>query len=192
MDDYHCHSAQDKEKMIASMKPMWRAKVKDLFGTGNVQGIEISGLIRRLANIYDAIYNMDINGSEITGPRLSILIRLFIDEKIGRTEGLNPTFLSKLQNVSKNTISSLVRGLEDQGLVQRQNDTEDRRIYRLQLTDAGRNLIIEKTPRLVDYMNSMTDDLSSEEKSELIRLLEKLIASVIVHSELKKEKMRNS
>jgi hypothetical protein len=38
----------------------------------------------------------------------------------------------------------------------------------------------------------MTDDLSSEEKSELIRLLEKLIASVIVHSELKKEKMRNS
>jgi DNA-binding MarR family transcriptional regulator len=109
---------------------------------------------------------------------------------MGRTEGITPTFLSHMQNVGKNTISSLVRGLEDQGLIQRENDSADRRIYRLKLTDAGRKLIVEQAPRHIEYLNSMVSGLSDEEQTQLIELLDKLLKSLLVHSNLKKMKMQ--
>ncbi len=189
MNDFQCHSTDEHEKRIAFMKPIWREKMQDLTGAADTKGVEISGAVRRIANIYDAIFNLGVNGSEITSPRLSILVRLYVDEKMGRLEGITPTFLSHMQNVGKNTISSLVRGLEDQGLIQRENDSTDRRIYRLKLTDAGRKLIVEQAPRHIEYLNSMASDLSKEEQDQLIQLLDKLLNSLLVHSNLKKMKM---
>jgi DNA-binding MarR family transcriptional regulator len=192
MHDFHCHSFDEKEKALEHMKPLWREKIRELTGSGNVRGVEISGMVRRLANMYDTIFNVDINGAEITGPRLGILIRLYIDEQMGRDEGLNPTILSHIQNVSKNTISSLVRGLEDQNLVERENDTTDRRVYRLKLTDTGRDLIKESMPKHIEYMNQMSSSLTDEEQDQLILLLEKLIQSVVTHAKIKKQNTPSS
>ena len=192
MHDFHCHSFDEKEKDLEKMKPLWREKVRELTGSADVRGVEISGMVRRLANMYDTIFNMDINGAEITGPRLGILIRLYLNEQMGRDEGLNPTILSHIQNVSKNTISSLVRGLENQNLVERENDSTDRRVYRLKLTDKGRDLIKEGMPKHIDYMNQMSSGLTDEEQNQLILLLEKLIQSVVMHAKIKKQNKPSS
>jgi MarR family transcriptional regulator, negative regulator of the multidrug operon emrRAB len=186
MHDFHCHSIDEKDKNLEKMKPLWREKIQELTGSADTRGVEISGMVRRLANMYDTFINMDINGAELTGPRLGILIRLYINEQIGRTEGLNPTILSHIQNVSKNTISSLTKGLEDQGLVIRENDATDRRVYRLKLTDAGRKLIVDNMPRHIEYMNKMSSDLDDQEQTQLVHLLGKLIQSVATHSNLKR------
>ena len=189
MEEINC---KDHQELMRKMKPQWREKIIELSGSPNIQGLEISGMIRRLANFYDAIFNLDINGAELTGPRLGILIRLYIDEQLGRTEGISPTSLSHVQNVSKNTISSLVRGLEDQGLVKRENDPDDHRIYRLQLTNTGRQLIVEQAPKHIAYLNTMTSDLTSEELAQLLQLLEKLLASLLANSNFIKTKMQSS
>ena len=186
MNDFQCHSFEERKKKLEFIKPIWREKVKELTGGVETTGVEISGIVHRLANVYDAIFNTGLSGSEITSPRLGILVRLYIDEKMGRNEGINLTFLSHMQNVSKNTISSLVRGLEEQGLVVRENDASDRRIYHLKLTDKGRDLILEQAPRHIEYLNSMASDLSSDEQQRLIQLLEKLLSSLLAHSNLRK------
>jgi Transcriptional regulators len=192
MNAVDCRFTEEHEKKMAMMKPIWRETVIKLAGTANTKGIEISGTVRRLANVYDAIFNTSEAGSEVTSPRLSILVRLYIDEKMGRTEGVTPTSLSHMQNVGKNTISSLVRGLEEQGYIQRENDSSDRRIYRLKLTEAGRKLIIEQAPQHIEYLNLIASDLSEEEQDQLLQLLDKLLKSLMMHSNLRKMKMHRS
>jgi DNA-binding MarR family transcriptional regulator len=99
---------------------------------------------------------------------------------------MTPTELSRFQNVSKNTISSLVRGLEEQGLVTREIDRDDKRIFRLRITDKGRNLVMEETPKRAIYLNTLVTDLNDEEKQRLIELLFKLRGSLINQAHLGK------
>ena len=185
MHDFSCHSPEGKARFVAMMQ-MWREKMQEFAGSTDTRSVEISGMIRRLSNIYDAIYLNDEKGNELTGPRLGILVRLYVNEQIEDGEGVTPTLLSHMQNVSKNTISSLIKGLEDQGLVRRENDAQDRRIYRLHLTDTGRDYVKEMTPRHLQYINSLTEDLSSEDKDQLIALLGKLTSSLIERGNLKR------
>ena len=59
---------------------------------------------------------------------------------------MSPTHLSRCQSVSKNTISSLIGGLEEQGLVERELDRDDKRVFRIHLTDAGRQAVRRPRP----------------------------------------------
>jgi MarR family 2-MHQ and catechol resistance regulon transcriptional repressor len=110
---------------------------------------------------------------------MGILMRLMMDEKMGVGEPLTPTVLSEFQNVSKNTISSLIRGLEEQGLVTREIDQKDKRMFRLRITDKGRDLVHEDLPQMAVMMNTLTEVLSTEEKAQLLSLLGKLKMSLI-------------
>jgi DNA-binding MarR family transcriptional regulator len=186
MNDFQSHSKDEHIKRIAGMKHIWHEKMIELTGLSDIKGVEISGAIHRLAKIYDSIFSSNLKGSKITNPRLKILMRLYIDEKMGRTEGITPTFLSHMQDVRKNTISSLERGLEDQGLIQRVNDPTDRRIFRLKLTDAGRKWIAEQASQQFGQINSMASDLSEEEQNQLIQLLDKLTNSLLTRSKLRR------
>ena len=66
---------------------------------------------------------------------------LYVEEQRGKSLGLPPSYLSRCQDVTKNTISVLLRGLEDQGWIERTLDPDDRRVFRIRLTPAGRELI---------------------------------------------------
>ncbi|MEL7658454.1 MAG: MarR family transcriptional regulator [Bacillota bacterium] len=180
--------SEEKKASFEKMGQYFEKYIKELAGTNNVQRFELIGLIRKLGNIYDAIFNQSSGDSELSGPRLAILMRLYIDDQIGNSKWITPTILSHFQNVSKNTISSLLRGLEDQGLLQRENDPIDRRIYRLKITEAGRELVKEFAPRQVEYMNSLSSDLTDEETEQLIVLLKKLLQSLQTHAALLRHK----
>jgi MarR family transcriptional regulator, negative regulator of the multidrug operon emrRAB len=92
---------------------------------------------------------------------------------------MSPTHLSRCQNVSKNTISSLIGGLEEQGLVERELDRTDKRVFRIHLTDTGRQAVQETAPEHVAYLNALAGGLTEEERGQLIGLLEKLHASLL-------------
>jgi DNA-binding MarR family transcriptional regulator len=132
-----------------------------------------------LANFYDSFLFQKDGEKCISGPRLGILIRLMMEEKYGVSEPMTPTFLSKSQNVSKNTISSLIAGLETQGLVTREIDPNDKRVFRLHITEKGRELVKAEAPQKAKFMNSLASGLTGEEKRQLIDLLQKLRKSVI-------------
>jgi DNA-binding MarR family transcriptional regulator len=80
--------------------------------------------------------------------------------------------------VSKNTISALLRGLEEQGLIQRTLDPQDRRLFRIRLSDYGRQVVQKEAPQRIRYLNKLASGISPEEQELLINLLAKLYRSI--------------
>lgn len=145
-------------------------------GGGIADGFIISALVHILANLYD---NLEGPGDDdLTGPRLGVLARLVEEERRGNAEGLTPTVISRYQHVSRNTVSALLRGLEQQGLIERRLDENDRRLFRIRITESGRLTVAERAPAWIERANRIAAGLTPEERAELIDLLSKLFVSI--------------
>lgn len=150
----------------------------------DVSGFEIVRMIHFLSNFSNFAICGDGQKHAISGQRWEILARLLVEEKHGNTAGINPTMISRARNVSKNTISSLLRGLEEQGLILREMDPQDRRAFLIKLTDKGRRLALEITPIRLKHMNRLANGLTPGEKDQLIHLLAKLTKSIILQEKI--------
>ncbi len=153
------------------------------FGVEDVSGAELSRLIKLSATSYDTVFKARMKDENLSGPRWRILLHLFMAEEMGKP-GVSPTELSQARNVSKNTISSLLRSLEDQGLVTRAVSPTDRRSFVIQLSEKGRELVRERSPQHLAYLNELASDLTPEERQQLIALLRKLYKSIVQHGGL--------
>lgn len=179
---------QEVEKMRIQRSQM----VRNMFQVENLEGLDIFSTIHHLSQIGEALSCRIAEDPDLSGPRWRLMLRLFISERMGDTEGLKPTDLSHSQRVSKNTISALLRGLEDKGLIQRTLDANDLRIFRIQLTDEGRQSIIQNAPRRIAFMHEMLNSLTPEEIHQLQGLLDKLSQSLIAQMrDCKEEQERN-
>jgi DNA-binding MarR family transcriptional regulator len=156
-------------------------------GEDHSAGMAIAAMVRMLANLYDTASQHEGDERDISGPRLGILFRLWMEEKIGSREGITPTALSRNSNVTRNTTSALLRGLEEQGLVERSLDPSDRRLFRIRLSEAGRSLVTQIGPARVRYADQLASGLSEVEQEQLLDLLGKLFASVQARCECQPE-----
>lgn len=170
-------STRDFEEMHARM----RQHMQEVSGGSDIRGAEIANAIRVLSNAYAHAFSRTI-APEVSGPRWGILMRLMAAEESGNHEGINPTRISHFQNVKKNTITSLLRGLEEQGLVERTYDPVDRRKVRIRISAAGRQLIESTTPDRLEFFNRLSSGLTDGEKDALLALLEKLRISVFAQA----------
>jgi len=171
----------ENEDHYEKMREHLTKHLKTMTNGADIKGLELSGLIRMLANYYAAIVAHKMEPGELSGPRMGILIRLLVAEKNGNKDGINPTALSRFQNVKKNTISSLLRGLEESGYVERNLDPTDKRVFLIRITESGRKMMETVGPQRLKTMNDLASDLSEDEKTQLIFLLEKLRKSMRSH-----------
>ena len=118
--------------------PSLRSALQELAADSDLTGVELLRRVCRAANLYDTILNRRLRASDLSGPRWHLLMHLRSDEMRHGPGGVSPTYLSKCQGVRKNTISSLLRGLEEQGLIERALDPTDWRAFRIRLSSAGR------------------------------------------------------
>jgi DNA-binding MarR family transcriptional regulator len=169
----------EEKDVVAMMQAHIRSQVQELTGLADTRGIELFSLLRMVMNLCEVIETRLVGENGLSGPRWALLLRLFAEEKHGKREGITPTSLSRYRSVSKNTISALLRGLEEQGLIQRALDAEDYRLFRIQLTPAGRELVQSTAPERIRHMNEMLSGLSEEECEQLIALLAKLHRSLL-------------
>lgn len=172
--------------LICTMTPSHRQHFQQLMaehGIGETRGIEVMRRIKMLANAYDVIVQARMRDEKLSAPRWRLLLHLYVAEMRGET-AVSPTQLSRFQNVTKNTISSLLRSLEDDGLIERDLDLHDRRQFHIRLSSAGRELIRSATPVYVDYLNRLVSDLTPSEIDHMQALFEKLHASLIHHGDL--------
>lgn len=182
MKDFKDLTPQQRQERSKKIDDFVRKKIVEMSGIENVRGIQLSNTLRRIANLFDALANQQDSEDEVSGPRMGILIRLYGGEVLREEAGVTPTMLSHMQNVTKNTISSLVKGLEDQGMIRRENDPQDRRIYRLYLTDAGRDYVTKMAPKKINYLNSLVSDMDPAEIDQLLELLGKLQVNLLGHT----------
>jgi DNA-binding MarR family transcriptional regulator len=161
-----------------------RAMIRSLAGDVDTAGLELMRLIRIVANQFDAVVDERLGGVGLSGPRWALLLRLMAEDWRSGGQGASPTQLSRCQNVSKNTISALLRGLEEQGLVERALDAQDRRVFRIRLTGAGQELIQATAIESIRYFNELVSGLSPAERLQLIALLGKLHGSMAQRCDL--------
>jgi DNA-binding MarR family transcriptional regulator len=151
-----------------------REHLRTTFGVENTAGIELFILLQRVAHLYQLLDNLPNEDLELSGSRWRLLMRLFVEEQNGNEAGLTPTELSRSQHVTRNTISSLLRGLESQGLIQRQTVPSDLRAFRIQLTPAGRDYLHANAGRRMAALDRMLSGIDPQEYVQLTGLLNKL------------------
>ena len=80
-----------------------------------------------------------------------------------RTEGISQSRLSEISKLDKTTIARSIRPLIENGYVVRGKDPDDRRGYKLLLTDSGRSLGPELIRIQLDLERQLLENFTSEE-----------------------------
>ncbi|HEY53893.1 MAG TPA: MarR family transcriptional regulator [Caldilineae bacterium] len=152
-------------------------------GITEMHGLDLMRQIKMLSHLYGMLISSHMRDAQLSGSRWRLLLHLHMAEQMEQAS-LSPTELSRMQHVTKNTISSLLRSLEEQGLIERTLDPKDRRQFKIRLTDEGRELIRKSTPEHVVYLNQLARDLTPDEVTQLGELLHKLRVSLTRHGDL--------
>jgi len=155
-------------------------------GIADMHGVDLLRHVNIIANTYEAIASEQMRATRLTEPRWRILLRLWVAKQLG-LPSVQPTQLSKAQNVSKNTISAHLRSLEEQGLIERELDPDDRRQFRIRLSESGLVVVEETTPGHVQFLNGLVADLSVEEVEQLQHLLQRLHHSLLKYGRMATE-----
>ncbi len=93
-------------------------------------------------------------------------------------EGVTQREIAQKSKVENSTTTRTLDKLENLGLVERQADPNSRRSFRIYLTDEGRALREQLIPIPLGINQKILSALDPQERDELIRLLQKLVAQV--------------
>ena len=83
----------------------------------------------------------------------------------------------KLQQVG-GTLTGVLDRMEERGLIRRERDSRDRRIWRIWLTDAGKELQDVLPPLAAQFKDQAMKGFSPEERQLFSRLLDQAIANL--------------
>jgi DNA-binding MarR family transcriptional regulator len=86
--------------------------------------------------------------------------------------------LARAAGVSMPTVTRMLRGLERDGIVERDRTDEDRRVVRVHLTDAGRTLMGEKQAWITERLHELYSGLSAADRERVGPLMRRLAALV--------------
>jgi DNA-binding MarR family transcriptional regulator len=89
-------------------------------------------------------------------------------------EGLKMNELSRLLMVTGGNVTGIVDQLEKEGLVERLDEPDDRRAFRIRLTRSGDKTFAEMARSHEQWVVELLAGLSSRERDELLKLLAKL------------------
>jgi DNA-binding MarR family transcriptional regulator len=89
-------------------------------------------------------------------------------------EGLKMNELSRLLMVTGGNVTAIVDQLEKEGLVERFDEPEDRRAWRIRFTASGRRSFAEMARAHEEWVVELLSGLSRREHEELLKLLAKL------------------
>jgi len=103
-----------------------------------------------------------------TLPRFDLLAQL---ER--HPEGLKMNELSRLLMVTGGNITAIVDQLEKEGLVERLDEPDDRRAFRIRLTRNGERIFAEMAHEHEEWVVGLLSGLSRREQDDLLRLLAK-------------------
>lgn|GEM_PF-183601 len=114
-------------------------------------------------------------GGPTTLPQFDVLAQL--DREPG---GLTLSSLSHRLLVSAGNLTGIVARLERDGLVHRDGDPLDRRVFRVRLSSRGRGLLAELMPRHAALVRTLLADLSGHEQEQLRAGLARLSDAVLL------------
>lgn len=102
-------------------------------------------------------------------PKQFLLMRL-----VSENEGKSQHALGEALSIPASRMVALIDDLEEQGLLERRPNPEDRRARALHLTGEGRRVLADATSLAIDQERRMCEPLTVEERRQLMGLLRRL------------------
>jgi DNA-binding MarR family transcriptional regulator len=115
----------------------------------------------------------DLRKYGTTPSQFSILWNLSIEQSTPMSE------LSKQSACVNSNITSIIGRMEEKGLVRRLQDKKDRRVVRVELTDAGKELYNQTVLPHKEFLAKIMECYTEDELIELNKLLEKIYKHVV-------------
>jgi DNA-binding MarR family transcriptional regulator len=112
---------------------------------------------------------------EVTPAQFGVLVALCTKE-----EGLTIGAIAQLRGLDAPTITGVVKRLEQNGLVQRVHDTEDRRIVRVCLTAEGREIMSPLELAADGFMDVLLRNFSEADQQDFLAKLHQIISNLSV------------
>ena len=124
--------------------------------------------LRRAQVAMFAAFHEATRGMDMTPPRFTALV------VIGANPGMSQTNLGAVLGIARSGAMLLTDWFAGRGLVERRHHSQDKRAWGLHLTRKGEALLAKMRARVLELDLRRTGHLSAAERSELLRLLEKL------------------
>ena len=95
-----------------------------------------------------------------------------------RHEGIKQGGLAEILEVEPITAGRMIGRMQEAGLVERREDSADRRARRLYLTDRGREIIERLQPLALETSDEALKGVSAQDKKQLSRILEMMLENL--------------
>lgn len=162
------------DRFSTEQRQQWSAFFKALHPEIDPQASRLMDDFRMVAHQVFRLNETNLDSSGLSYAQYRVLTNLRFCEWSGMCEGLNPSEISANQGTSRNTISALIRSLEEEGLVERSLDNQDRRRFNIHLTEAGRRKVTDLAEHHTRLISELFSALSPTEIETLSILLQKL------------------
>lgn len=102
---------------------------------------------------------------------------------ISRHEGITQKEMSELLLIDKATTAKAIQKLSKQGYIRAEQHPDDRRCYRLFLTEKGQSIVPEVRNIMKNTMSILSDGMSKKESDEALKYLHTMYINIISHNE---------
>ena len=116
----------------------------------------------------ERLKHLDVSGGEMDA--------LYV---VGAWEGLSQLDLARYINVGKSTVTKVITSLEAKGYVCRVRDQHDRRVWRVFLTEQGRDVAPQVQQIFREFIDLHRSGLTDDEAERTARVLDKVLAGLI-------------
>ena len=138
-------------------------ELAEKFREADPSAVESMLLLVRIAGDLNAIVDSFLSRYGISSGRFSILMLLYK----APDHRLSPSVLSSGVHCTRATITGLLDGLQEAGLVRREDDLEDRRGTSVKLTPKGTKLIDQILPDHLGRIAALMKPLSKADRKHL-------------------------
>jgi len=143
----------------------------------------MSSLDRRAAELQRVVQDIlkqfqSVNAAAANGPHAALSVHeLRLVELIGNEGPRMMRELAEHLSVAVNSVTSIVDGLENKGLVRRQRSAEDRRVIRVDLSETGEEVHQSLVKANLRLFRSMLGALCEDERESFMVLFNKIASA---------------
>jgi DNA-binding MarR family transcriptional regulator len=167
----------------ATRQQKWLDLMQELNSDADPRTIRLLERMYMVAHSLRMLSEQSLEDAGLSHARFRLLMNLFKSEELDGRPDLNPSEISIRQGTSRNTVSTLIRDLEDEGLIERTLDPNDRRRFNIRLTENGRDLVREHSAAHFRTVAACFDTLTPQEQQELSSLLTKIGTQIMFNEE---------
>jgi DNA-binding MarR family transcriptional regulator len=171
-------SAALPQDHVARVQAQWRRELPDV----DMEGARILGRARRITLLSRGEIEAVFARHGIDTGEFDVIATL---RRSGPLYALRPTELFQSLMISSGGLTDRLARLEKRGLIRRRPSEEDKRSLLVELTAKGRAVAEAALREDMAIENAMVGTLTRDERTELIRLLQKLAAGIEARAESK-------